>query len=167
MADLKQAYQKLWDMIQDIHVALMVTHDEHKQMHARPMASITPSSKQDFNGELWFFTSARSPKLAEIARDPSVLLSYAEPKKQNYVSIRGTAHQVNDRAKIEALWSEPMRVWFPKGSADPDIALIRVQAESAEYWDSPSATFVMLYGYAKARLTGERPDIGDNRKVAF
>ena len=30
-----------------------------------------------------------------------------------------------------------MKAWFPKGEDDPEIALIRVTAEKAEYWDAP------------------------------
>jgi general stress protein 26 len=41
-----------------------------------------------------------------------------------------------------------MRTWFPKGNADPDIAVIKVSVSQAEYWDAPSSTMVYLYGYA-------------------
>jgi general stress protein 26 len=117
--------------------------------------------------ELWFFTRDDSPKIREIARNPEVLLSYAEPKGNNYVSIAGTAGIVNDRAKIKTLWSEWMRTWFPQGPDDAHIALIRVNAVRAEYWDAPSSAFVYAYGYVKARLTGEMPKAGEHRKVAM
>lgn len=158
------ARKKVWELIKDIRFALLITHDAENRMHARPMSAIT----KEFNDELWFLTSVRSPKLEEIARNPDVLVSYAEPKSQTYVSIRGRAEQVQDRGKITELWSEPARVWFPKGAEDPDIALIRVAVENAEYWDSPASGFVYLYDYAKAALTGERPDnVGDHKKVAM
>jgi hypothetical protein len=58
-----------------------------------------------------------------------------------------------------------MRAWFPKGTDDPQIALIRVHPAKGEYWDSPSSTLVHLYGYAKAVVTGESPKPGDQAKV--
>ena len=123
---------------------------------------------KDFNGELWFASREGTPKLDEIAEHTQVLLAYSEPKGQNYVSISGTARIVRDSAKVKELWSEPARVWFPKGPDDPSIALICVKVESAEYWDSPSSAWVYAYGYAKARLTGEPPhDVGENKVVNF
>ena len=56
---------------------------------------------------------------------------------------------------------------FPGGPEDPKIALIRVECEGAEYWDSPSSTLVHAYGYLKAVTTGEPPHPGANDKVDF
>jgi general stress protein 26 len=159
----QEAREKVWALIKDIRIALLVTHDEDGRLHARPMAA----HHEKFDGELWFFTYASSPKVKEIIANPEVLLSYADPSEQNYVSIRGLAEVVRDRGKIKELWSEILRTWFPKGSDDPNICLLCVKVESAEYWDSPSSTFVHAYGYLKARLTGQAPYPGENRKVTF
>jgi len=43
--------------------------------------------------------------------------------------------------------------------------VLEVEAESAEYWDSPSSTFVQLYGFVKATLTGTPPKGGENERV--
>lgn len=94
-----------------------------------------------------------------------MLLTYAEPKDQHYVSITGRGSVVDDRAKAKALWAEPMRTWFPKGVDDPDLILIKVDAERAQYWDAPSSAVVYAYGYLKARLTGKRPDPAEEGKV--
>ncbi len=81
-----------------------------------------------------------------------------------YVSVSGRAQVVTDRSKIKELWTPLMKTWFPKGEDDPEICLIRVRAESAEYWDSPSSTIVHIYGLAKAVVTGERPNPGDHNR---
>ena len=96
-----------------------------------------------------------------------MLLAYSDPRRQNYVSVRGTAQVVRDAARQKELWSEPLRVWFPKGAEDPAVALLRVKVEGAEYWDAPSSTLVHAYGYLKAVTTGEPPKPGDNDKVDF
>ena len=36
---------------------------------------------------------------------------------------------------------------------------------TAELWDGPSSKPVAVYEFAKARLTGEKPILGENRKV--
>jgi general stress protein 26 len=156
--------QKVQDLIKDIKIALLVTRGADGKMSGRPMAAI--SSK--FDGGLWFFSKAASPKTGEVFHDNNVLLAYSEPRDQNYVSVSGQAEVVYDRARIKALWTEAARVWFPAGPDDPAICLIHVSVESAEYWDAPSSGWVSAYGYAKARLTGEPPrNSGDNKVVRF
>lgn len=153
--------QKVYDLIKDIRVAMMTTVDTDGSLRSRPMHSLQP----DAQGALWFFTRASAPKTGEIEREHRVNLAFADLDDQNYVSVSGYAQVVRDRDRIDQFWSEPMRAWFPKGKSDPDIALVKVRPEKAEYWDSPSSTIVHMYGYAKAVVTGESPNPGDNAKV--
>jgi general stress protein 26 len=164
MSNAAEDRQKVWELIKGIRIAMLVTQDRSHKLSARPMAA----ANRDFDdGTLWFFAREDSPKLDELAESRNVLVAYAHPGKQDYVSLSGTARVVRDQAKVKQLWSEPARVWFPKGPEEGDIALIAVDVETAEYWDSPSATVVYAYGYAKAALTGEPPKMGENKKVAF
>ena len=36
---------------------------------------------------------------------------------------------------------------------------------TAELWDGPASKAVAMYEFAKARVTGEKPNLGENRKV--
>jgi general stress protein 26 len=153
---------KLYEMIKSVKIAMMTTIDTDGTLHSRPMHS----QEADEHGDLWFFTQIQSPKVTEVSRDNLVNLAYADPDKQHYVSVSGKAEIVRDKAKIEEKWSEGMRTWFPQGTDDPQIALIRVHPVKGEYWDSPSSTVLHLYGYVKATLTGEPPkNVGDQEKV--
>ena len=145
--------KKLYELIKDMRIAMMTTVDTDGTLHSRPMYS----HKADEHGDLWFFTKIQSPKITEISRDGEVNLAYSDPDKQHYVSVSGKAEIVRDRAKIDAMWSEPLRTWFPDGKDDPSIALIRVHPARGEYWDTPSSTVLYLYGYVKAAVTGETP----------
>ncbi|WP_149537295.1 pyridoxamine 5'-phosphate oxidase family protein [Siccirubricoccus phaeus] len=156
-----EAKRKVWDMIKDVEVAMMVTQDSEGRFRGRPMRAVN----REFDGVLWFFATAGAPVTGETAEDGRVLLAYADPRGQNYVSIYGTAEVVKDPAKQKQLWSEPLRVWFPGGAEDPKVALIRVDCEGAEYWDAPSSTLVHAYGYLKAVTTGQPPHPGANDKV--
>lgn len=145
--------KKLFDLIKDIKVAMMTTSDPDGKLYSRPMWS----GAADEVGDLWFFTREHSPKTDEIAKDREVNLAYSDPSSQNYVSIAGTAEIVTDPAVIADKWHADLTTWFPKGKDDPEIALIRVHPERGEYWDSPNATMLHLYGTVKAALTGESP----------
>lgn len=153
---------KLWDMISSIEYAMMVTEDGGT-LRGRPMAT----SQTEFDGTLWFFTRPSSHKVSEVLQDQRVCLAYAHPGKQNYVSVSGTAKLVRDPAAIAQHWSEPLRTWFPKGKDDPDLGLLAVKVQQAEYWDAPSSTMLHAYGYLKSALTGVPPDPGGHGKVAL
>lgn len=164
MSDMTQdqAQQKLWSMMKGIGFAMLTTEDGG-QLRARPMVA----AQDQFDGVLWFFTRLSSHKVAEVETDQHVGVTYADPSKQDYVSLSGTARLVRDKAAVAEHWSEGMRTWFPKGTDDPDAALLRVTVSGAEYWDAPNSTMVHAYGYLKARLTGEPPHPGGNEKLNF
>ena len=159
----EDARSKVLALIKDFRVAMMASIASDGTWHARPMAAAAVES----DGEVWFFTDLHSPKVEEIGRDPRVLLTFADESGQTYVSLSGDAEVVRDTAKAKELWSEAARVWFPAGAEDPALGLVRVTVETAEYWDSPSSTMVLAYGYVKAITTGRRPDPGDTAKVTF
>ena len=152
--------EKVWSMIRGIEVA-MLTSEDGGVLRSRPMVAM----QNGFSGTLWFFTRVDSHKVNEVQHDSQVGVSYADPKRQNYVSLSGTARLVLDRGEIDEHWAESLRVWFPKGKDDPQIALLRVDVSQAEYWDAPSSTMLHIYGYAKARLTGEPPHPGGHAQV--
>ena len=158
--------KKLGELIRDSKVAMLTTAAPDGQLHSRPMATQVPDS-EEFDGTLWFFTRDDSPKVAEIQEDEHVNVSYADSSSQNYVSVAGRATLVHDRGKIDELWSPIHKAWFPDGKDDPHLALLRVDAESAEYWDSPSSKVVQLFGIVKALATGQEADLGENRKINF
>lgn len=158
----EQAKQKLWSMMKSIGFAMLTTEDGG-QLRARPMVA----SQNEFDGTLWFFTRASSHKVDEVDRDQHVGVTFADANGQNYVSLSGRARMVRDKATIAAHWRESMRAWFPKGVDDPEAAILQVTVDAGEYWDAPNSTMVHAYGYLKARLTGEAPHPGENKKVAF
>ena len=154
--------QKLWSMIEDIGTGMLTTEDGGK-LRSRPMRP----AQTEFTTDLWFFTRESSHKVDEVKSEHHVGLTFANPSKEDYVSLSGRATIVKDRALITAHWSEPMRAWFPKGIDDPDVALLKVAIDAAEYWDAPNSTMIHAYGYLKARLTGEAAEPGGNEKVSF
>ena len=98
----------------------------------------------EFDGTLWFFTQASSEKAREIRQNPQINASYVSVEDHHYVSLTGHASVVQDREKMQELWSPAYRVWFPQGQDDPDLALLKVDVEQAEYWDMLSSSMVNL-----------------------
>jgi general stress protein 26 len=151
-----ETIEKLNLLIKDIDIAMLTTVDKGV-LRSRPMAT----QEKEFDGELWFFTSKNTHKAEEIEKDNRVNVSYSEPADNRYVSMSGTAELINDRAKIEELWSPNLLAWFPKGLEDENIMLLKVSVEQAEYWDATSSSVVEALGLLKSLVTGERPNTGD------
>ena len=160
----QESKKKVLDLIKEVDYALLATREGGTgAMHARPMAF----RAGEFDGVLWFFTKKDSRKVREISANPETLLCFADPKNQNYVSMTGKSDVVSDRAKVNELWIEIYRAWFPGGADDSNIVLLRVQIEHAEYWDTPSSVMVHAYGYLKAVATGKPAKPGDVGAVSF
>lgn len=157
----KEPMKHLGELIRGIKVAMMTTIERDGSLRSRPMWT----HDQDFAGELWFFTREHSAKVDEVAHDQHVNLSYAEPSKDRFVSVSGRCRLVLDKHKVRELWSPTLRAWFPEGLEDPELALLCVTVEKAEYWDTPSSRMVQLIGFAKAALTGEPYKPGANEKL--
>lgn len=151
MAEQQDSLQHLWTLVKDIRMAMLTTLDPEGGLRSRPMAT----QQKDFDGDLWFFTRASSGKVDEAQMHSEVNLSYANPNDNRYVSVSGTAQLIRDQAKNKELWNPLLKAWFPKGLEDPDLALLKVHVQRAEYWDSPSSTMVQIAGFLKAIATGK------------
>ena len=81
------------------------------------------------------------------------------------MSLTGDAVVVEDVARKRELWNSAVGAWFPQGPDDDSVVLIKVHAESAEYWDSPGGRLATAFSFVKAKVTGERIDAGENEKV--
>jgi len=67
--------------------------------------------------------------------------------------------------KKQALWNDFAKAWFKGGVNDPDLALVRVRIEHADYWDVKENKLVQLYKQAEAALTGKAPKLGEHGHV--
>ncbi|TYR32297.1 pyridoxamine 5'-phosphate oxidase family protein [Mesorhizobium microcysteis] len=158
----KSDRKKLYEMIDDIKIAMLTTVEKGGALHARPMAN----QAADKSGTLWFFTEKDGGVAKNVKANPRVSLGYAGSGA--YVAVSGNAEMIHDRKKIDALWSEEVKAWFPDGKDDPNLALLKVDPEVGEYWSFPSAPVSRAIGYVKAKLTGEAvDDIGENKKLAL
>src|SRR5581483_1685555 len=115
-------------------------------------------------GIIWFVTDVRGAKDDEIEADPQVCFVVMDHKDKAYLSISGRAEVRDDHAQAAKIWKKTDDMWW-SGPDDPNVRVLRLVPERAELWDGPSSTAVAMFEFAKARLTGEKPNLGENRKV--
>jgi len=152
--------EKLADIIKDIKIAMLVTQ-EGEILRSRPMAT----NKIQEDGIIWFFTEKSSSKSQEVNQTSSVNISYADTDKELYVSVSGKASLIDDRQKIDELWTPVLKAWFPNGKEDPNIALLKIEISQAEYWDAPGNKVIQLVGMLKAAATGKPYEAGTHKKI--
>lgn len=159
-----ESIAKIHELIKDIRVAMLTTVAPDGTLHSRPMMT----QEAEFDGTLWFLTGQDTAKAGEVAEHRTVNASYSQPDDNRYVSLSGVATIVKDRDKAKQLWSPVYRAWFPEGLDDPNLVLLRVDVEVAEYWDAASGKMVALAGFLKAIVTGRRfTEAGDHGKVTL
>lgn len=160
MNDERYPETKLWDMIEDIRVAMLTTLRGDK-LESRPMHAYLDREARC----LWFLTELGSEKTQEIAEGESVNLAFVDKDDHSYISLNGRARVLRDVEKQKQLWSPFAEAWMPQGPEAPEVGLIRVDAVEATYWDSPSSKLAMLWEVAKANVTQMPPDSSEVRKV--
>lgn len=162
MTERQANLKRLWEMVGDINVCMLASWDG-SQMHSRPMYA----HREEGTDEIWFYTKLDSGATAETALFDKVNLAFADAERKNWVSISGKAVIERDPAKIGSFWSPMVAAWFPQGQNDPDLAMIRIEPDSAQYWDSTTSTMKYLWEIGKAQATGTTPDVGEVGHVDF
>lgn len=161
---------QLYELIEDIEVAMMTTRRRDGSLVSRPMAT----QRRADGAHFWFVGRESSPKLAEIVADPNINLAYYKERTREWVSVSGVARVVRDRSKIRELYEPTWKVWFPDeggvrdgGPEDPRIVLIAVEARSAHFMrvDKP-APVVLFDEYGRRGSRDPRPEVARIRRLS-
>jgi general stress protein 26 len=151
--------RKVAELIKGQRFAFFTTVMKDGRLAGRPMTL----QEVEFDGDLWFFAERDSTAVRHIADSPQVNVGVGSGG--TWVSLSGDAVVVDDAARKRELWNSGVEAWFPQGPDDDSVVLLKVQADSAEYWNSPGGRLATLFSFAKAKATGERIDAGENEKV--
>jgi general stress protein 26 len=144
---------RLNQLIEGIELAMLTSVHANGQLHSRPMATQVATD----DGFLWFFTAQHSSKVDAIRNDHQVNVAYADPSNMRFVSVCGTCELVRSRVIASELWRPEYSRYFPGGAEDPDLILLKVTINSAEYWDADARTMRAL----------EAGELGENETVVL
>lgn len=159
----EETIQAIASIVRDVKFAMLTVQTAEGHLKAHPMTT----QQTEFDGDVWFIGGRDTEQVQCMAERPQVNVSYSDPGKGNYVSIGGAAQLVEDRAKLEELWSDGYKAYFPGGIDDPNVQLIKIEAHGAEYWGSDGKLKNILQ-QARAAVTGQpASDTGTNETVKF
>jgi len=142
--------KKVAELLGNERFAMLTTTGADGRTVSRPMAL----QEVEFDGDLWFFATRDSRKVEHIRTHDQVNVTVSS--SDNWVSLTGRASISEDKARKEELWSAGVEAWLPDGPDSPQAVLLRVRAESAEYWDAPGGRVATLLSFVKAKAKGER-----------
>jgi general stress protein 26 len=160
MSDSKPS-ERIWALMQEIGVAMVVTHSGDGGMRARPMLA-RPENDDD---AVYFLTDADAPKDREIANNSQVCLVFSDPQRKCYVSVMGTAEICADAEIAARIWTEGDGAFW-KNAQDPRIRVIRVTPEHGEYWEEPGF-LANVVSIMRSGAKNETRVAGDNEKVTM
>jgi general stress protein 26 len=151
--------ERVWQIIEKVGVCMLTTKFVGG-LRARPLEARPDRDA----GIIWFVTDLHSGKEHEIEAEHEVGLVFIEPEERAYLSLTARAEVERDHAKAAEIWKSTDNVWW-NGPEDPNVCVLRVRPITAELWDGPASTALVAFEFAKARVSGEKPDLGENRKV--
>ena len=151
--------KRVWDIIEQVGVAMLTTQSPGG-LRARPLEA---RPERDA-GMIWLITDATQQE-HEIEAEHDVGLVFIAAKEKAYLSLSAGAEVRRDPAKAAEIWRSTDNAWW-SGPDDPNVCVLRVRPMTAELWDGPASAAVAAFEFAKARITGETPQLGENRKVA-
>jgi general stress protein 26 len=150
MAQTYDPVAKLNELIKEIDFAMLTTIRSDGSLHSCPMAT----QEVDADGVIWFFSHAKTEKVEAIRTDPRVNLAYSDADSQRYISITGRCELVRDHVKAKQLWKPVYGTWFPRGIEDPNLILLKVHVQEADYWHTDESRMVKLLGFANTSISG-------------
>ncbi|GAA1523936.1 general stress protein 26 [Agromyces terreus] len=153
--------QKIIELARGIPFGWLTTVTDDGRLVSRPMS---PREVTD-DGEIWYFAERDSRDASEISANANVGVTLNSGS--TFVSFAGVAELVDDAARKDELWDAAVEAWLPDGPQSPNAILIKVTAESGEYWDSPGGRLATLISFVKAKATGERYEGGENETVTL
>lgn len=149
------AQEKAIEIMRGERFCMLTSVGEEGRLQSHPM---TPQQVTD-EGDVWFFIDTASDHADNLRSEKRVNLAFAD--SSTWLSVAGHAILRQDREKVEELWNPAVEAWFPEGKDAPNVGLVLVESDSAEYWDSPGGRVASVLAYAKSKVTGNRPDVGE------
>lgn len=131
--------------------AMLTTHSRDGGLHTRPMVV----GDVDKDGNIWLLSASNSEKIEELSENRHANISMQADSQ--YATVAGDAELIHDKKRIEAIFQESWKAYFPQGAQDPNILLIKINAVHGEYWDNAGVSKVKyMYDVAKAYVTGTK-----------
>ena len=159
--DRTKGEERLWNAIDDTRVG-MLGLDEPGQ-HMQPM---TAFAEPDTNS-IWFFTRRTTDLARDVGGGKSAMFCLISKDREVYACVEGRLQASHDPERIEKHWNPVVASWFKDGKDDPELTLLRLDADNAQIWVNQAGPIRFAWEVARGNLTDHRPDMGDRANISF
>ena len=154
------AVDELRGLLAGVDTVVVTTLDGERQLRSRPMHLL----QVDEWARLWFFVRASTDWVVAVPHSSAVNVTMADAPNARWISIAGRGNVLYDEVRNGDLWAVGGRAPFT-GPGDPDLRLLCVTAEVADYWDAPHGPKNRMVSMAKALLRGDRDPISQDHNT--
>lgn len=161
----QEQMDKIQALVKDVKYTMMTTRTSDDHLHSCPMNTTETSIGAK---EIWFIGHTPSETVENIKKHPEVNLAYATQDNKDYLSIAGKAELVDDKEKLDELWSTIYNAYFEQGKEDPKVQLIKVVPHGAEYWANGNS-FANVFKITAAAVTDTAvgDSLGENFSITL
>ncbi len=145
MADKRELQEKFWKALKS-DMTMMLGLVGVEESHALPM---TAQLENDNKGPIWFFTSKDNSLAQNLKRNGRAFATFASKGHDLFATVHGQLTVDTDPDTIDRLWNPFVAAWYEGGKDDPELVLLRFDAEKAEIWLNANSIFAgikMLFG---------------------
>lgn len=136
MPSPQELEQKFWKALKDDRT-IFLGLDGVDDGHAQPMTALTEGD----HGPLWFFTTKDNGLVQSLTQGSRAMAHFASKGHELWATLHGNLAADNDRAVIDRLWNPHVAAWYEGGKDDPQLQLLRLDAESAQIWLNENSLF--------------------------
>ena len=126
----KQLMIDMWRKIDDSSIVMVGSADG--TTNSEPLTAQIDDDQPD---AIFFFLGKNN----RVAGKNKLLLQFVSKGHELFACIRGTGRIDNNRALIDKLWNPNVEAWFPNGKQDPNLALLRVDIDDTELWETATS----------------------------
>ncbi|HSR65837.1 MAG TPA: pyridoxamine 5'-phosphate oxidase family protein [Xanthomonadaceae bacterium] len=130
---------KLWEALKSDRT-VMLGLDGAEGGHARPMTA----QFEERRGPIWFFSARDHALVRDLDRGGAAHVSFVAKDHGLFASLGGELRLDTDRAVLDRLWNPFVAAWYEGGKDDPNLALLRFDADHAEIWENASSLLAGL-----------------------
>ncbi len=131
MSTPQELEAKFWKALKSDRT-VMLGLDGAEDGHTRPMTAQTEGP----HGPIWFFAGKDNDLVQDLGEGHRAIFGFSSKGHDLFATVRGTLRADNDRATIERLWNPFIAAWYKGGKEDPNLQLLRLDAEEAQIWEN-------------------------------
>ncbi|AHM04395.1 General stress protein [Roseibacterium elongatum DSM 19469] len=132
--------------------------------HMQPMTHFFDPDTQ----VLWFISGRDTDLVKQVKASPhKAHFTVTAGDRSLYACISGQLAQVENRAKLEELWSPVAAMWFDGDIDDPNVALLSMPLSEAAVWTVEAGALRFGMEMVRGAAGAHDPDLGEHGVLEF